>query len=77
MASTFLVRLRVGEILVDAKGVSRMYRGGIRGREIMMLVGAAVFSMIAVIAVSQPMRLFITQVGEFLRQLLFQVRQIF
>jgi uncharacterized membrane-anchored protein len=77
MASTFLVRLRVGEILVDAKGVSRMYRGGIRGREIMMLVGAAVFSMIAVIAVSQPLRLFLTQVGEFLRQLLFQVRQLF
>jgi uncharacterized membrane-anchored protein len=77
MASTFLVRLRVGEILVDAKGVSRMYRGGVRGREIMMLVGAAVFSMIAVIAVSQPLRLFITQVWEFLRQLLFQVRQIF
>jgi uncharacterized membrane-anchored protein len=77
MASTFLVRLRVGEILVDAKGVSRMYRGGIRGREIMMLVGAAVFSMIVVIAVSQPLRLFLTQVGEFFQQLLFQVRQIF
>lgn len=26
MASTFLIRLRVGEILVDAKGVSRLYR---------------------------------------------------
>jgi len=77
MASTFLVRLRVGEILVDAKGVSRMYRGGVRGREIMMLVGAALFSMIAVIAVSQPLRLFLTQVWEFLRQLLFQIRQIF
>ena len=25
MSSTFLVRLRVGEILVDAKGVSRIY----------------------------------------------------
>jgi uncharacterized membrane-anchored protein len=77
MASTFLVRLRVGEILVDAKGVSRMYRGGVRGREILLLVGAAVFSMIAVIAVSQPLRLFLTQVGEFFQQLLFQVRQIF
>jgi hypothetical protein len=42
-----------------------------------MLVGAALFSMIAVIAVSQPLRLFLTQVWEFLRQLLFQVRQIF
>ena len=26
MASTFLTRLRVGEILVDAKGVSRLYK---------------------------------------------------
>ena len=25
-SSTFLTRLRVGEILVDAKGVSRLYR---------------------------------------------------
>jgi uncharacterized membrane-anchored protein len=77
MASTFLVRLRVGEILVDAKGVSRMYRGRVRGREIAMLVGAALFSMIAVVAVSQPLRLFLTQLWEMLRQLLFQIRQIF
>ena len=26
MSSTFLTRLRVGEILVDTKGVSRLYR---------------------------------------------------
>ena len=29
MSSTFLTRLRVGETLVDAKGVSRLYRPGI------------------------------------------------
>ena len=28
MSSTFLTRLRVGEILVDTKGVSRLYRAG-------------------------------------------------
>jgi uncharacterized membrane-anchored protein len=77
MASTFLVRLRVGEILVDAKGVSRMYRGSIRGRDIAMLVGAALFSMIAVVAVSQPLRVFLKQVVEIARQFLFQVRQFF
>ena len=32
MSSTFLTRLRVGEILVDAKGVSRLYRPVGRGR---------------------------------------------
>ena len=29
MSSTFLTRLRVGETLIDAKGVSRLYRPGI------------------------------------------------
>jgi uncharacterized membrane-anchored protein len=77
MASTFLVRLRVGEILVDAKGVSRMYRGSIRGRDIGLLVGAALFSMVSVVAVSQPLRLFLKQVVEIVRQFLFQVRQFF
>lgn len=77
MASTFLVRLRVGEILVDAKGVSRMYRGSIRGRDIALLVGAALFSMVSVVAVSQPLRLFLKQVVEIVRQFLFQVRQFF
>ena len=28
MSSTFLTRLRVGDILVDTKGVSRLYRAG-------------------------------------------------
>ena len=30
MASTFLVRMKVGPILVDAKGVSRLYRHRVR-----------------------------------------------
>ena len=74
MSSTFLVRLRVGEILVDAKGVSRMYRSHIRGRDVALLVGAALFSMVAVVAVSQPLRLFFRQLWELLRQALFSIR---
>jgi uncharacterized membrane-anchored protein len=77
MASTFLVRLRVGEILVDAKGVSRMYRGSIRARDMALLVGAALFSMVAMVAVSQPLRLFLRQLLEQARQLLFQIGQLF
>ena len=30
MASTFLVRMKVGDVLVDAKGVSRLYRSSVR-----------------------------------------------
>ena len=48
MASTFLTRLKVGSILVDAKGVSRLYRSGLYGREILGLVLAAT-SVIAVL----------------------------
>lgn len=77
MASSFLVRLRVGEILVDAKGVSRMYRGRVRGRDMALLVGAALFSMAAVIAVSEPLQLFFRQLVEMGRQLLFRIAQLF
>jgi uncharacterized membrane-anchored protein len=59
MASTFLVRLRVGEILMDAKGVSRLYSGRVRGRDVALLVGAALFAMLVVALVSQPFRLFL------------------
>ncbi|HEX2032078.1 MAG TPA: putative cytokinetic ring protein SteA [Actinomycetota bacterium] len=77
MASTFLVRLRVGEILVDAKGVSRMYRGSVRGRDVALLVAAALFSMVAVVAVSQPLQLFLRQLLEMGRQVLFRIGELF
>lgn len=77
MSSTFLVRLRVGEILVDAKGVSRMYRRGVRGRDLLLLIGAALFSMIAVVAVSQPLQLFLRQLLEMGRQFFFRIGQLF
>ncbi len=57
MASTFLTRLRVGPILVDAKGVSRIYRGRVRRGDLLMLVGAALLAMFVVIALSDVMRL--------------------
>lgn len=77
MASSFLVRLRVGEILVDAKGVSRLYRGRVRGRDMALLVGAALFSMVAVVAVSEPLQLFLRQLVELGRNLLFRFGQLF
>ncbi|MCR4426305.1 MAG: putative cytokinetic ring protein SteA [Firmicutes bacterium] len=41
MGSTFLVRLKVGSILVDAKGVSQLYRGKLRLGHIAGVVVAA------------------------------------
>jgi len=57
MASTFLVRLRVGETLVDAKGVSRLYRTRIRLRDSILLMCAAIAVVAVVIALSPPLRL--------------------
>jgi uncharacterized membrane-anchored protein len=73
MASTFLVRLRVGEILVDAKGVSRMYRGRMRGRDAALLVGAALVVIAVVVAVSPPLRLSVKLLYESIRQLIFGI----
>jgi uncharacterized membrane-anchored protein len=57
MASTFLVRLRVGPILVDAKGVGRLYRGRVRNMDLLMLLAAAIVAMSVVVAMSPVMRL--------------------
>jgi uncharacterized membrane-anchored protein len=77
MASTFLVRLRVGEILMDAKGVSRLYGSRrIRGRDTLLLVGSAAFAMVMVILASPPLRLYFVQLLEQARQWLFDVRGI-
>jgi uncharacterized membrane-anchored protein len=45
MASTFLTRLRVGGKLVDAKGVSRLYRSRIRTGSLVLLIVAALATM--------------------------------
>jgi len=57
MASTFLVRLKVGRTLVDAKGVNNLYRPVVRGRDVTLFVAAMVMSLGLVVAVSEPVRL--------------------
>ncbi|MEA2902050.1 MAG: hypothetical protein QOH36_1937 [Actinomycetota bacterium] len=59
MASTFLVRLKVGPILVDAKGVSRLYQSRVRTRDLGFLVAAALFAMLMMVAVAQPLHVFV------------------
>jgi uncharacterized membrane-anchored protein len=59
MASTFLVRLKVGPILVDAKGVNRLYQSRVRRLDLFLLVAAAVFAMLVVVAVAQPLHVFL------------------
>jgi uncharacterized membrane-anchored protein len=56
MASTFLVRLKVGTKLVDAKGVNRLYRVGVRRADLMVLVAAALVAMVVVSVMSASLR---------------------
>ncbi|HEX6469601.1 MAG TPA: putative cytokinetic ring protein SteA [Streptosporangiaceae bacterium] len=52
MASTFLTRQRVGSKLVDAKGVSRLYRSRISTSWLLLLVAATIVTMIIAVKVS-------------------------
>lgn len=69
MASTFLVRLKVGPRLVDAKGVNRLYRPLVRTRDVGLLLGAALIVWLIAAAVSPPMRLFFEQLWDRIRHL--------
>jgi uncharacterized membrane-anchored protein len=53
MSSTFLTRLRVGDKLVDTKGVSRLYRAGTSRLLILLLVAVALVTLV-VVALSSP-----------------------
>jgi uncharacterized membrane-anchored protein len=61
MSSTFLVRLRVGEILMDAKGVARIYPSRARTRDVLLLVGAVLASLGLMLAASRALRLYLDQ----------------
>src|SRR5262245_43170817 len=54
MASTFLTRLRLGPVLVDAKGVNRLYEGRVRRLDLVLLIAAALVAIIVVAIVSRP-----------------------
>jgi uncharacterized membrane-anchored protein len=58
MASTFLVRLKVGPILVDAKGVNRLYQSRVRKSDLAFMVGAAFLAMLVMAVVAQPAHVF-------------------
>lgn len=59
MASTVLVRMKVGSRLVDARGVSRLYHSTVRTIDIVVLVMSALAALIVVALISEPVRLFV------------------
>jgi uncharacterized membrane-anchored protein len=74
MASTFLVRLRVGPKLVDAKGVSELHRVGPTRWELFGLVVAALIAMLIVVGLSPPMQLLFRQIGLWFSNIWFTLR---
>jgi uncharacterized membrane-anchored protein len=51
--------MKVGPILVDAKGVSRLYQARVRGIDLAMLVMAAFFTMMIVATLTEADNAFI------------------
>ena len=56
MSSTFLTRLRIGEILVDAKGVSRLYQPRPGLTPLLVVIAAGLVAMIAVVWMTPALR---------------------
>jgi uncharacterized membrane-anchored protein len=77
MASTFLTRLRVGGKLVDAKGVSRLYRSRISTRALLLLVLAALVAIGAALAVSDAGRTYLDLLVDKWDSLVFWIQGLF
>jgi uncharacterized membrane-anchored protein len=77
MASTFLTRLKVGGKLVDAKGVSRLYRQTTSGSALALLVLSALGAMAAAVAVSTVGKAYLDVLAEWWDNLMFQLQRLF
>jgi uncharacterized membrane-anchored protein len=56
MSSTFLTRLRIGEILVDAKGVSRLYQPRPGLTPLLVVIAAGLIALVAVVWLTPALR---------------------
>ncbi len=70
MGSTFLVRLKVGSILVDARGVSQLYKQHLPSKYLLQLLVAALIPITVILAVSPATR-------PFFRLILLQLKILF
>ncbi len=56
MSSTFLTRLRIGEILVDAKGVSRLYKPQPGSSPVLLVLAMGIIVLVAVVLATPGLR---------------------
>jgi uncharacterized membrane-anchored protein len=74
MASTFLTRLRIGGKLIDAKGVSRLYRQRIGAWPLLLLVLAATVAITAALGASDVGQSYVTVVTDLWDGLLYWIQ---
>jgi len=77
MASTFLTRLRVQHKMVDAKGVSRIYRSQIKTWHLVLLVLSGVLALVTALLFTDTGWAMGSVVGARVRDFLFWVRGLF
>ena len=73
MSSTFLTRLRLGPMLIDAKGVNQLYQGRVRRRDVALLVVAALVVIAAVVASSEALQVLLRALWLDLRDLWYSI----
>ena len=76
MASSFLTRLRVGGKLIDAKGVSRLYRSRISNGQIALLIVAGLIAVLTALAATPAGQVLLTYVFTRLDALEFWLRSL-
>jgi uncharacterized membrane-anchored protein len=64
MSSTFLTRLKVGDILVDARGVSRLFRARLGVGPLLAFTAAGLAAIVAAVAVSSDLQRFLSLIVE-------------
>jgi uncharacterized membrane-anchored protein len=77
MSSTFLTRLRIGPMLVDAKGVARLYEPTVRRRDLLLLVGAALLVVLVIALVSEPAQVILDGVWVTVKDLWYSITDRF
>jgi uncharacterized membrane-anchored protein len=77
MASTFLTRLRIGSKLIDAKGVSRLYRSRIPAWTLVLLVVAGVLAVVVALAATPTGQAALDVLGSWWDRFAFWLRGLF
>jgi uncharacterized membrane-anchored protein len=77
MASTFLTRLRVGPKLVDAKGVSRIYRSQIKTWQLVLLVLSGLLALVTALLVTDVGWAIGSVIVARIRDFLYWVKELF